>query len=362
MTHHTAPRGPKMARVGEVEEQVTHDGLRAQKTPPPGERPGILPEPLPQRSDRSRRHFSGDGLPQLAMTFLAGAAGLAMDAAVLAFLLSQSLAGKEHEDQKKREEEAKEALKAWKVRRKRVRDEFMALIDTPTLTPPRGEEAAGARDDRGGHGRLEAWLLLGFFFHPEEEKKEEEYRVRGLASPHPILGATLVLSVARGVLWISWEMTFNVDIISTAPVSDSHLFGVRPWSTRLWTFLGDDFWKEFVFSFWFNTGYMFTSVFRGFLGYFTQVVREGGLGPCGPFCPFTPAFSDEEVTALVVDNSGCGAPRAVFPLIVGVLVVDCGGILKAGFAGDDAFHATFPLVAFFLAIFRAPSIRTLSAR
>ena len=72
MTHHAAPRGPKMARVGDVEEQVSHAGLRAQKTPPPGERPGILPEPLPQRSDRSRRHFSEDGLPQLAMPSLAG--------------------------------------------------------------------------------------------------------------------------------------------------------------------------------------------------------------------------------------------------------------------------------------------------
>ena len=102
MTHHTAPREPKMARVGEVEEQVTHAGLRAQQTPPPGERPGILPEPLSQRSDHSRRHFSGDGLPQLAMPSLAGAAGEAVDAAALAFLLSQSLAAKEHEDRNKR--------------------------------------------------------------------------------------------------------------------------------------------------------------------------------------------------------------------------------------------------------------------
>ena len=129
-----------------------------------------------------------------------------------------------------------------------------------------------------------------------------------------------------------------MDIISAAPVSDSDLCGGRLWSTRLWTFLGDDFWKESVFSSWFNTGYMFTSVFRGFLGYFTQVV------------PFTPAFSDEEVTALVVDKSGTAglagydACRAVFPLIVGVLVVDYGGMFKAGFAGDDAFFATFPLV------------------
>ena len=135
LTHHIAPRGPKMAMVGEVEEQVSHAGPRAQKTPPPGERPGILPEPLPQRSDRCRRHSSGDGLPQLALPSLAGAAGEAVDAAALAFLISQSLAAKEHEDRKKREEEAKEALNAWKVRRKRVKDEFVALIDTPTLTP-----------------------------------------------------------------------------------------------------------------------------------------------------------------------------------------------------------------------------------
>ena len=56
-------------------------------------------------------------MPQLALPSLAGAAGEAVDAAALAFLLSQSLAAKEHEDRKKKEEEAKEALKAWKVRR-----------------------------------------------------------------------------------------------------------------------------------------------------------------------------------------------------------------------------------------------------
>ena len=107
-SHHSAqqnaaPRGPKTgARAREVEEQVTHVGLRAQKTPPPGERPGILPEPLPQRSDRSRRRFSGDGLAQLAMPSLAGAAGEAVDAAALAFLISQSVAAKEHEDRRRR--------------------------------------------------------------------------------------------------------------------------------------------------------------------------------------------------------------------------------------------------------------------
>ena len=110
-THHAAPRRQTpVSAIREVEEQVSHVGLRAQKTPPPGERPGILTEPLPQRSDRSRRHFSGDGLPQLAMPSLASAASEAADSATLAFLLSQTLAAKEQE---KREEEAREV---WRPR------------------------------------------------------------------------------------------------------------------------------------------------------------------------------------------------------------------------------------------------------
>ena len=54
MQQNGALRGLKnAARAGEVEEQVTHAGLRAQKTPPPGARPGILAEPGPQRTDRT---------------------------------------------------------------------------------------------------------------------------------------------------------------------------------------------------------------------------------------------------------------------------------------------------------------------
>ena len=52
----------------------------------------------------------------------------------------------------------------------------------------------GARGGDRGHGRLEAWALLDFFFVPEEEEKEEEavmlFGVGGLASPHPFLGAS----------------------------------------------------------------------------------------------------------------------------------------------------------------------------
>ena len=54
MQQNGAPRGQKTAaRAGEEVEYEKHAGLRAQKTPPPGERPGILAEPGPQRSDRT---------------------------------------------------------------------------------------------------------------------------------------------------------------------------------------------------------------------------------------------------------------------------------------------------------------------
>ena len=128
------------------------------------------------------------------MPSLAGAAGEAVDAAALAFLLSQSLAAKEHEDRKKGEEEAKEALKAWKVRRKRVRDEFMALIDTPTLTPleeKRLQELVAISEAMDA-----SRLLLPPVGRRKRGGSGEENGVRGLASPHPILGAILVLGVA----------------------------------------------------------------------------------------------------------------------------------------------------------------------
>ena len=68
------------------------------------------------------RHSSGDSLPQLVTPSLAGAAEKSVDSDTLAFLLSQSLAAKEHEEVK-RKEEAKDS-QGWKQRRKRVKDEF----------------------------------------------------------------------------------------------------------------------------------------------------------------------------------------------------------------------------------------------
>ena len=98
--HHSA--GPKVemqqnatlrglrtaARAGEEVENETHAGPRAQKSPPPEVRPGILPEPGPQRSDRTVWRFAGAALLTPGLPVLAGASGEAVDASALRFLAS----------------------------------------------------------------------------------------------------------------------------------------------------------------------------------------------------------------------------------------------------------------------------------
>ena len=98
---YAALRGQKTG-TGASEEEVheTNDALRGLKRSPPGERPGILAEPGPQRSDRSRRHSSGDGMPTLALPSLARSVGEAVDGAALAFLTSRALAAQKEEEQK----------------------------------------------------------------------------------------------------------------------------------------------------------------------------------------------------------------------------------------------------------------------
>ena len=83
--HHSAQRcaalrGPKRgtrAREGEVPEK--YDAPRRQNAPHPGERPGILAEPGPQRSDRSLWRSAEDSLPHLVTPSLMGAAGEGVD-------------------------------------------------------------------------------------------------------------------------------------------------------------------------------------------------------------------------------------------------------------------------------------------
>ena len=86
--HHSAqqndaPRGPKTAtRAREEAGLESHSGLRAPTPLPPGERPGLLQEPGPQRSDRTVRSSSGDA-PSLAMPVQAATSDEAIDSATL---------------------------------------------------------------------------------------------------------------------------------------------------------------------------------------------------------------------------------------------------------------------------------------
>ena len=77
-----------------------------------GARRGILAEPGPQRSHRSRRHFSGNCLPTLGLPVLAGALGEQVDSSALRFLTASALEAKrkleEEEEPKRRREQTAE--------------------------------------------------------------------------------------------------------------------------------------------------------------------------------------------------------------------------------------------------------------
>ena len=87
-----------------------HDALRGLTTPPPGERPGILPEPVPQRSDRTVRRFAGAALPTPGLPVLAGALGEAVDPSALSFLVRRAVEDRKREEEEKvrKEKEAQE--------------------------------------------------------------------------------------------------------------------------------------------------------------------------------------------------------------------------------------------------------------
>ena len=111
-----------MARVGEGVEHEQHDGLRAQKPPLPGVRPGSLLDPGPQRSDRTVRHSAGEA-PLLVVPALRSDDGV--DGPTLRFLLEQDLS------LKKKQEEEEEKERKRLERRQVLLEEFFALADVP---------------------------------------------------------------------------------------------------------------------------------------------------------------------------------------------------------------------------------------
>ena len=134
MTHHTAPRGPTMARVGEGVEHEQHDGLRAQKPPLPGVRPGSLFDPGPQRSDRTVRHSAGD-TPLLVVPALHGNDGV--DGTTLRFLLEQNLSlKKKQEEREMKEKEAQKVKREEKLLELAARQRAASReLDTLLLVP-----------------------------------------------------------------------------------------------------------------------------------------------------------------------------------------------------------------------------------
>ena len=119
MQQNGAPRGQKTAaRAREEVEHATHYGPRAQETPPPGARPGILAEPGPQRSDRSGRHSSGDNLPTLALPVLAGSASEAVDASSLLYLSAAARL----DQSRQRLQQLREEQQAWDNRPSRRKE------------------------------------------------------------------------------------------------------------------------------------------------------------------------------------------------------------------------------------------------
>ena len=135
MQQNGAPRGQKTAaRAREVEEQATHDGLRAQTAPPPGVRPGSLAEPGPQRSDRSLRRSSGQ-TPLLGVPSLADAPAEAIDGRTLRYLLKANLARKKNEEEEEEDEEEEE--RKYKERAAESRRRAQALLDHAASLPKR---------------------------------------------------------------------------------------------------------------------------------------------------------------------------------------------------------------------------------
>ena len=97
-------------RTEEEVERETYSVPRHLKPPPPGTRPGLLTEPVPQvRLEAAALASVVDGLPTFALPVLAGSAGEATDSGSLSFLVRQTLS--EREKQKRKEEEENEVAK-----------------------------------------------------------------------------------------------------------------------------------------------------------------------------------------------------------------------------------------------------------
>ena len=84
-------------REGQPEEveHEQHDGLRAQTTPPPGVRPGVLLDPGPPGDEAVAVGYAAASVPLLGAPSLADSSAEAIDGSTLSFLLQRALGRQE---------------------------------------------------------------------------------------------------------------------------------------------------------------------------------------------------------------------------------------------------------------------------
>ena len=113
----------------EPEEEVEfeeHAGLRAQNTPPPGSRPGVLKDPGPPWVEAVTVGYVAAGAPSLVVASVAAHDGL--DDATVQFLLQQSLLAVAAEEEEARErEEVKVLQEKVKEKERRIVEEIDRL-------------------------------------------------------------------------------------------------------------------------------------------------------------------------------------------------------------------------------------------
>ena len=104
---------PRLKGPDEGQSQGKYEGLRAQKPPLPGKRPGLPPEPEPRGGAVTVGYVAAPA-PPLAVPLLASAAGEAVDARTLQFLLTHANETKKalEEERQKRVQEAVARLRA----------------------------------------------------------------------------------------------------------------------------------------------------------------------------------------------------------------------------------------------------------
>ena len=177
-------------------EHEKHVGLRAQKPPLPGVRPGSLLDPGPQRSDRTVRHSAGEA-PLLVVASLAG--GDEVDATTVSFLLRENLKlqkeeEEEEEERRRKREEAQHEARMRELDRRVWADE--------QLTPAESH----------------AWRKWAGFFPSEPRRKKKRKKKKLPRAPRPRQGCRRLCDHQRHVPAV------RIAVVTQRQVPTVHLF------------------------------------------------------------------------------------------------------------------------------------------